>query len=376
MPVGTLRLVTSERVGQGHAGEICCCSYAPDGSFVLSGGWDGQLRVWDTTTGQALTCLRAGPKPLSCCAFAPDGKHWLSGSMEGMLSFWDAVSHRPVQTFMAHTRPISAVRYSPDGEQLATSSWDRQVVLRKLGKEREGKTLFGHRDIVAGCHWTQDGEQLLSWSHDRTLCLWDTASQNLIRTLQGHEDRVTAAALSPDGRWAVSGGRDGAVKVWDLESGKEVASVLQVTEIRGCFWMLDGQGAVTVDANGWVVLLSTPALELQTELTIGGRVLCGDLSPAGNQIALGREDGQLALVALEGFEDNPLVVTARQGAKTTSTFFTRLLGQTRTVMTYHYCCPACHQVVETTQIPEKAVPCPQCKRRLRVRSRVPQLQPQ
>ena len=254
MPVGTLRLVTSERVGQGHAGEICCCSYAPDGSFVLSGGWDGQLRVWDTTTGQALTSLRAGPKPLSCCAFT-DGKHWLSGSMEGMLSIWDAVSHRPMQTFMAHTRPISALRYSPDGEQLATSSWDRQVVLRKIGKEREGKTLSGHRDIVAGCHWTQDGEQLLSWSHDRTLCLWDTASQNLIRTLQGHEDRVTAAALSPDGRWAVSGGRDRGGQ--GLGPGKRQGGGVGAAGDRDSRLLLDAgrPGVVTVDANGWVVLL-------------------------------------------------------------------------------------------------------------------------
>jgi WD40 repeat protein len=372
--MGTMRLVTGERAGQGHAGEIYSCSFSPDASFVLSGGWDGHLRAWDTATGQPLVSLRAGPKPLSCCAFSPDGKQWVSGSMEGMLTFWDAVSHHPMQTFMAHTRPISAISYAPDGEQLATASWDRQVVLRKIGKEREGNALSGHTDIVAGCRYSLDGSHLLSWSYDRTVCVWDARAGKLIRTLTGHEDRVMAAALSPDGRWAVSGSRDGELKTWDLQTGSELASVKQVAEIRGCFCMPDGQSLATVDSDGWMVLLDAPSLQLQAELLTGIRVICGDLSPRGNQIVLGCEDGHIALVALEGFEDAPLVVTATQGARTTSNLLTRLLGQTKSVTTYNYSCPACHHTLEATQLPEGPFSCPQCQRRLRINQRVAQFQ--
>jgi WD40 repeat protein len=374
--VGTLRLLSAEQPGEGHDGEIYSCAFAPDGSFVLSGGWDGYLRLWDATNGQSLMSMRAGPKPLSCCAFGPDGKQWVSGSMEGVLCFWDAVSHQPIQTFVAHTRPISAIRYAPNGEQLATTSWDRQIVLRKIGKEREGKLLVGHKDIVAGCRYSQDGSRLLSWSHDGTLRLWDASSGNTIHTLTGHEDRVTAATLAADGRWAVSGARDGSVKLWDLEQGRELATVLQVAEIRGCFCMADGRSVITVDSNGWMVVLSLPSLELQSELNTGLRVMCGELAPAGNQIAMGCEDGQVALASLEGFEDVPLLVTAKEGVKASSTFFTRLLGQVKTVTTYNYTCPACHQTLEAVQLPEKPFPCPQCNRRLRINNRIPQLQNQ
>jgi len=374
--VGTLRLLNTERTGEGHEGEIFSCAFAPDGSFVLSGGWDGQLRLWDTSTGLSLTALRASPKPLSCCAFAPDGKQLISGSMEGMLGFWDAVSHHPLQTFLAHTRPISSIRYAPNGEQLATSSWDRQIVLRKMGKEREGKTLSGHKDIVAGCRYTQDGSRLLSWSYDGTLRLWDAASGSLMHTLTGHEDRVTTAAITPDGQLAVSGGRDGSIKLWDLQQGSELASLSQAAEFRGCFCLADSQSVVAVDANGWMVLLSVPALEVQAELNTGLKVMCGDLAPASNQIALGGENGQVSLVALEGFEDAPLLVTATQDVKTAATFFTRLLGQTNGGTTYSYTCPACHQHSKAAQLPDKVFPCPQCRRRLRISNRTAQLQNQ
>jgi WD40 repeat protein len=249
-------------------------------------------------------------------------------------------------------------------------------VLRKIGKEREGKTLSGHQDIVAGCRFTPDSSRLLSWSYDGTLCIWDATSGKLIHTLTGHEDRVTAAAITPDGRVAVSGGRDGSIKVWDLQQGRELATQLQVGEIRGCFCLADGQSVVTVDANGWLVLLGIPALELQTELNTGLKVMCGDLALASNQIALGGENGQVSLVALEGFEDTPLLVIAKRGVKTASTFFTRLLGHTKNVTTYHYTCPACQQTLETNQMPDKAFPCSHCQRPLRMTNPAPQLQNQ
>jgi WD40 repeat protein len=372
--VVTLRLANLERTGEKHEGEIYSCSFAPDGMFVLSAGWDGQLRLWDVTTGQSLMSLRAGLKPLSCCAVSPDGKQWLSGSMEGMLSFWDTVSHQCLQTFVAHTRPISAIRFSPNGEQLVTTSWDRQVVLRPVGKEREGKVLSGHRDIVAGGCYNQDGSRLLSWSHDGGLNLWEPSLASLMHSLTGHEDRVTAAAIAPDGRWGVSGGRDGSVKVWDLNQGTEVMSVLQVAEIRGLFFLPDGQTVVTVDANGWMVLLSVPALELQSELSTGLKVMCADLAPVGDRIALGCEDGSIALVGLEGFEDMPLIVTATPTLKTKSGFLGRLLGQSQVVTSYTYTCPACQSTIEADALPAQPIPCRQCKRRLRINQRAAQLQ--
>ena len=49
--MATLRLLASNPNAEGHKGEAFACAYTPDGAYVLSGGWDGHLRV-------------AGPKSL------------------------------------------------------------------------------------------------------------------------------------------------------------------------------------------------------------------------------------------------------------------------------------------------------------------------
>jgi hypothetical protein len=237
--------------------------------------------------------------------------------------------------------------------------------LRKTSDEREGKNLLGHRDIVAGCSYTQDGTRLLSWSYDGTLCLWDPEVGDApLRTLAGHADRVTAAALAPGGRFAVSGGRDTQVKVWDLQEGEEVASVTQAAEIRGCFFLPDGQAVVTVDANGWLTCLAMPTLEMQSELQLPQKVVCGDVAPAGNQIALGCEDGRLSLIAIDGLDHVALPITATPVERQVPTLLGRFLGRRKTVVTYHFTCPACHRLVEIAAGPDKDFPCPLCSRPL------------
>lgn len=362
--------------GEGHGGEVFSCVYSGDGAFVLSGGWDGWLRLWQSANGQPICSLQAAVKPLSACAFAPDGKSWLSGSMDGALSWWDAMTHRMRQSFVAHIRPISAIQFSPDGRSLATAAWDRKVLVRRVGDERDGQALTGHFDIVDGCRWTPDGRNLLSWSHDATLRLWDVETACEIGRFTGHTDRVNTACISPDGRWAVSGGREGMVKLWDLARRVEVRSVQLKDEVRGCWFLPDGASVLTVAADGWMVIWSLPDFEVQAELAGGIRTQCGDLSPLGTEFVLGSESGQLHFVSLEGVEPPPLQVTATPLFKPKSGVITRFLGKHKVNRSYQFTCSACGHTAELLQLPSDAIPCGSCNRSLRLHLEAAQLQTQ
>lgn len=373
MPALHMRAVGTD---DGQGGEVFSCVYSGDGAFVLAAGWDGYLRLWLSSNAQQVSSLAASPRPLSCCGFSPDGSAWLSAAMDGTLSWWDAMTHQLRQGFIAHIRPISAIQFSPDGRYLATAAWDRKLLLRQVGEEHEGRALLGHTDIVAGCRWSSDSKQLLSWSHDATLRLWDVAGGRQTARFDGHAGRVTAACLSRDGQWAISGSRDGSLRLWDLRSREKVRSVQLKEEVRGC-WCLRGDAAVlTVTAGGRITLWSLPDFEVQTELAGDIRVMCGDLSPSATEIVLGSETGTVHFVALEGLEEQPLPVTPTPLFKPRSGVITRFLGKQKIERSYQYTCPACGHTAEIACLPSEAIPCPSCKRMLRVRADVPQLQPQ
>lgn len=374
--VGTLRLIPTEEVPEGHSGEAFSCCYSPDGALVVSAGWDGGLRAWDAGTGISLAAIPAAAKPLSACAVTPDGRYWWAGSMEGMLTSWDPASQVPVWTFMAHTRPISAIVFAPDGFTLATTSWDRQVALRKMGKEREPRVLAGHVDIVVGCSFVGGGRQLLSWSHDGTVRLWDVVSGRELAILGDHGTRVTAGVVSPDGHWAVTGGMDGGLKLWSLAEAAEADAAILPSEVRGLFSLPDGTSFIAADAEGMLTLLAAPNFEIHDQLSLDAKTQCGAMAPLGDQLALGGEDGRVRLVAVEGFEETALPVTLSQGVRQTCTGLDRLFGRTRNLPTYRFACPACRQETEGTgAAPGGEFACPACGRRLRVAGMIPQMQP-
>ncbi len=363
--MATLRLLPAQQ-GAGHEGEVLACAFSHEGTAVLSAGWDGQLRLWDVGTGEVLVSAAASPKPLSACAILPGGEQWLTGSMEGLLTHWDAHSQRPLHQFLAHTRPISAIAVSPEGTQVATASWDRTAALRVPGKERELQTLHGHDDIVGGCCFSPEGGRLVSWSHDQTLRLWDLTTGQVSRRLTDHRDRVTAATFSPDGCWLASTARNGELILWEVESAQRQEALRQGVELRGCFFLLDGESVLTVDRQGRVILFSVPELEVLDQLALQVPTQCGALSPTGRHLALGNDDGLVRFLAIDGMEEQPLVVTAIQGERTIATRLQRWLGRSQIQRFFQASCPACLQSFELLrQLPSDPWPCPHCGHLLR-----------
>src|SRR5205085_11344217 len=99
---------------------------------VLSGSWDGTLRVWDPETSQKALTLLGHKSQVECVAISPDGQYlasaagdWDGGGsryVNGELRIWDAKSGRTVFNREAQASGVTCVAFSPDGRYLATRS--------------------------------------------------------------------------------------------------------------------------------------------------------------------------------------------------------------------------------------------------------------
>jgi WD40 repeat protein len=284
--------------------------------------------------------------------------------MEGVVTDWDARSQQLTGQSAVHTRPVSSLCFSPCGQRLASASWDRQVCLR--GSERERVTFTAHEDIICGCRFTPDGTLLLTWSNDRTLRLWDVNRHKEVAILREHSDRVACADVSPDGTLAASGSRNGDLVLWDFATRSKLHALNLRGEIRASMFSLDGSSLIIVEASGNVQLLSVPELQPQVELAMQQPAQCAALSPRGDQLAIGGADGVLRLLAVEGLEARPLVVTATQGVRRTASRLQRLFGSFTETAVYSSVCPCCRNPVEILrQLPTDPTPCPHCHRPLR-----------
>ena len=311
-----LRLLPAPPPPEGRDGELSTCAYTPDGLQIISGGWDGHLRIWDAATGQETASICASTKPIIACAVSPDSRFYLSACLNGFLAHWDAQTRQKAAYFLAHWRPISSIAFGNQGKTLATASWDMNLILWDRGPERDWRSLTGHEDIVAGCCFTPAGGRLLSWSYDGTLKLWDVENATLIRDFIGHCDRVQRPRCRPVScRRLVElfrdRLRDKTMRLWDLDLGQPIACSTLANGLRGCFFLPDAQTLLALNDDGALSIhLPTGILEQQGELLTELQVIHGALTPDACQLALACGDGQIHRVGLEGIQPIPRPSTA------------------------------------------------------------------
>jgi WD40 repeat protein len=199
---------------------------SPDGKRVATGAQDGDLCLWDTTSGNLLRRFPTNKLHVMALAYSPDG-HWLlSGSNDGKfkdkLQLWDVDSGEEKATFHGSGAPTYAITWLQDGGSALTGGKDRIIRLWNLKEKKEVFRLEGHTDTVTGLAVSPDGQLALSSSWDGTVRLWNLKTGRELRRLLGHSDFVLAVKFTPDGRRALSASHDGTVKIWDVNTGKEI----------------------------------------------------------------------------------------------------------------------------------------------------------
>lgn len=139
--------------------------------------------IWDTASGKELRTLEAHRDAIWGCAVAPDGSFVISGSWDGTLKLWDSSTGAELQTLVGHEHRVWGCAVSPDGSFVASTSWDNTVKLWDPVSGRELRSFDRHTDGVSGCAIAPDGSFVVSVSYDQTVRVWDPATGEELATL-------------------------------------------------------------------------------------------------------------------------------------------------------------------------------------------------
>ena len=100
---------TFGRRGEGAAS----VAFSPDGRFLVSGQWNGALRLWRVSNGEAILSFAGHEDAISSVAFAPNGRAIASASWDGTIKLWNAASGALIETLAAPAASPKDERLSP-----------------------------------------------------------------------------------------------------------------------------------------------------------------------------------------------------------------------------------------------------------------------
>ncbi len=209
------------------AGEVRAVAFRGDGRQLITGGYDGVVRIWDAHTGQPLRQFTiAGDKRIKAVAISADGCFIAAGSHNSTVTLWH-VATGEYRQLQGHTEWVWAVTFHPSGI-LASGSFDRTVRLWDVQRGAVQQLLSPESNLVQALAFNQAGTLLAVGAGDATIYVWDARALTvdparllpLVYKLQGHVDVIQGLAFSSDDRLLASASKDRTVKVWDTHTGE------------------------------------------------------------------------------------------------------------------------------------------------------------
>jgi WD40 repeat protein/uncharacterized caspase-like protein len=233
----------------GHSKEVRSVQFSRDGTQVLSASMDMTVRLWAVTDGRLLRTTRLSvPEQYQWdIALSPDGTQVLSAQAPagttGTMKLWDVTSGRLLRTFNAD---VSTLAFSADGRHAATGGGGRsgQVKFWDLGSGSLLKTFDGHKpfETASRVAISPDGSRVLSTT-TRNVLLWDISSGRLLRDFNISD--IYRIAFSPDGTRVLTGDYHGNIILWDAASGVQLQSLATKGDARSLLVTPDGNHMVS-----------------------------------------------------------------------------------------------------------------------------------
>ncbi|KAG7210883.1 hypothetical protein KM043_012364 [Ampulex compressa] len=237
--------------------------FTHDDRMIISGWNDGVIRAFASAGGnERYVICNAHRKSVSAVAVTTDGRRCISGGCDGQVRVWAADSQlrRLISVLKEHRGPITSLDVSHDDTILLSSSLDGTCVLWDLMQYARKHVITGNTMYMTAL-FTPDNLQVLTCGTDRKIAYWEVWNCSLIREIEGSTaGTINSMDFNVNGRYFVTGSNDFAVKLWEYRTGSMVAiGLTHAGTITGCRFSPDGRHIVTVAADGSIAIWKSPS---------------------------------------------------------------------------------------------------------------------
>ena len=212
-------------------------AFTADGSYVLTGGKKGAIRIF-TMDGGSFAHLEDGhqKRRLVLVAGVPPGREMVSIGEDRRILLWDADIQRLVRSIEVDM-DIRAAAFG-GGKILALGL---QKITGNRSRNSDGKPLYVKAlDIVR---------------------LVDVETGSVLRDLAGGDQDIHAVGVTPDDRFVAAGGSAGHAMVWRVEDGRLLTRIPSDSELSALAFAPDGSWMATGTEKGQVSIFALTGVD-------------------------------------------------------------------------------------------------------------------
>ena len=284
---------------RGHTAAVNPICLLRGGEYLLSGSWDGDLRLWEIATqstrlvapitddeGVRLAVLEiaASPDGRECTVVATAGMQFppivvrldprtgreidrvVANASGRIMPFYtpDNVLHLFAETLRSvpagavlHERMFGSFATSPPTSQhpgqIAYTDHSGSVIIRSVSSEEDVRVFSIFEGFVGAVALSPDGRRVGVADLGSAFRIYDAASGEFLAELKGHAGEVLGASWSPDGSRLATASRDGTIGVWDGHTHRRLATLSGHTDyVFALRWSEDGSRLFSSSGDGTI----------------------------------------------------------------------------------------------------------------------------
>jgi len=207
----------------GHTKDVLSVAFSPDNRQIVSAGRDNQLKLWNVK-GDCMSTFQSDGHTdwVSTVRFSPSLANPLivSGGWDGLVKVWGLGQLKCQHTLRGHTGYVTSVTVSPDGSLCASASKDTTVRLWDLSRGEHLYELPCNEPVNQICF--SPNRYWLCAATQSTIKIFDLENKDVVVELipesqsKTNKPECTSIAWSADGSALYSGYTDNLVRVWGV----------------------------------------------------------------------------------------------------------------------------------------------------------------
>lgn len=249
-------------VTSGHIANVYTINFSPNNRFVVTGGMDKTVRIWDRSLCQEFRVLYGHTGDVWKAEYTSDNQYIISIDGKGTLIAWKHSTGEIVKriklemytrtfTYIPNTTrvlvmkggeiveldvlsgeelskhgsiPDTEIRLTQDGQHLLTraaAQINGLAIYNYKNKTVEGTLLAQHKEALMNIAVSPNGKRVAGYSiANKMITIWDIETKKIITAFEFKDQSLLEMAFTPNNKDLLVMDRTGAIAVYATQNGK------------------------------------------------------------------------------------------------------------------------------------------------------------